>query len=306
LLNENKDIVNFSFSGNSENKDEIEDIFGNNKLLPLHKKVLDTEGLVIIREDQIDCPDCPILYTSKFYGSLLYPLRSGKNFFGIISVSILREYLDSAEEHELFIELANDISFALNKMSLEKEKQHALNLFLDEEQKFKTLFDSSEAVMLISDIKDGKIIDCNNAAAGFYGYEKEYINENFYLSDLNTLPKDIVSGYIEKAVKKEMNHFQFKHKLANGSLRDVEIYTNPFVYKNQKFLYSIIMDITDKKRNEAEIARMIQELMNAKDTAEKSEILKSEFLAQMSHEIRTPINVILSFTNLIRMRWNPQ
>ncbi|MBU1098841.1 MAG: hypothetical protein KKA84_00440 [Bacteroidetes bacterium] len=33
---------------------------------------------------------------------------------------------------------------------------------------------------------------------------------------------------------------------------------------------------------------------------EKADRLKSEFLAQMSHEIRSPINVILSFSNLIR------
>ncbi|KUO60244.1 hypothetical protein APF79_01110 [bacterium BRH_c32] len=300
LLNENNDIINYSYSGNSEKQDEMEDIFGNNKLLPLHKKVLDTNGLVIIRENEIGCPDCSILYTSKFYGSLLYPLKSGKNFFGIISVAILREFLDSAEEHELFIELANDISFALNKMHIEKEKQNALNSLLEEEQKFKTLFESSEAVMFISNIESGKIIDSNDSAANFYGYEKTYINENIYIYDLNTLPKDIVLDYIGRAVKKEINHFHFKHKLSNGNLREVEVYANPFVYKDQIFLYSIVFDVTEKKRNESEIARMIEELIKAKDIAVKSEILKSEFLAQMSHEIRTPINVILSFTNLIR------
>ncbi|RJP72048.1 MAG: sensor histidine kinase, partial [Ignavibacteriales bacterium] len=38
----------------------------------------------------------------------------------------------------------------------------------------------------------------------------------------------------------------------------------------------------------------------AKEKAEKSDRLKSEFLAQMSHEIRTPINTILSFNSLLR------
>ena len=42
-----------------------------------------------------------------------------------------------------------------------------------------------------------------------------------------------------------------------------------------------------------------KELMEAKEKAEVSDRMKSEFLAQMSHEIRTPINTILSFTNLI-------
>lgn len=43
-----------------------------------------------------------------------------------------------------------------------------------------------------------------------------------------------------------------------------------------------------------------RELMRAKQLAERSDNLKSEFLAQMSHEIRTPINSILSFTSLIK------
>lgn len=41
-------------------------------------------------------------------------------------------------------------------------------------------------------------------------------------------------------------------------------------------------------------------LISAKEEAEKSDRLKSEFLASMSHEIRTPINTILSFASLIR------
>jgi len=41
-------------------------------------------------------------------------------------------------------------------------------------------------------------------------------------------------------------------------------------------------------------------LIIAKEEAEKSDRLKSEFLAQMSHEIRTPIHILMSYSNLIR------
>ena len=54
---------------------------------------------------------------------------------------------------------------------------------------------------------------------------------------------------------------------------------------------SISEDVTERREIE-------KQLVVAKENAEKSDLLKTEFLAQMSHEIRTPINAILSFTSL--------
>ncbi len=43
-----------------------------------------------------------------------------------------------------------------------------------------------------------------------------------------------------------------------------------------------------------------RQLLMAKEEAEKSDRLKSEFLAQMSHEIRTPIHILMSYSSLIK------
>jgi signal transduction histidine kinase/CheY-like chemotaxis protein len=46
--------------------------------------------------------------------------------------------------------------------------------------------------------------------------------------------------------------------------------------------------------------RQKKELKEAKDYAEKSDRLKTEFLHNMTHEIRTPINGIMGFSNLLK------
>lgn len=55
----------------------------------------------------------------------------------------------------------------------------------------------------------------------------------------------------------------------------------------------LLVNMRKRKRTE-------KDLMLKKLEAEKSDKLKSEFLAQISHEIRTPINTILNFTSLLR------
>lgn len=65
---------------------------------------------------------------------------------------------------------------------------------------------------------------------------------------------------------------------------------------------SQLKELNKKLENDIHIRKRTEkQLLEAKENAEISEKLKSDFLAQMSHEIRTPINTILSYSSLIKM-----
>ncbi|MEI7810898.1 MAG: PAS domain S-box protein [Ignavibacteria bacterium] len=88
---------------------------------------------------------------------------------------------------------------------------------------------------------------------------------------------------------------EFCNKKKNGEMYWESASISPIKNEKGEIIHFVAIkeDITELKEFE-------KQLEIAKEKAETSDRLKSEFLAQMSHEIRTPINTILSFSGLIK------
>jgi len=117
------------------------------------------------------------------------------------------------------------------------------------EARYRSIFSNSHSVMLIINPENGAILDANPAACSYYGYTHDELT-HMEIMQINCLTRDEIFQEMERARKEERNFFYFQHRLASGEIRDVEVHSGPIVLDSRQVLYSIIHDITDKKRIE--------------------------------------------------------
>ena len=121
------------------------------------------------------------------------------------------------------------------------------------------MFEKHGAVMLLIDPASGEIIDANDAAASFYGHDKEKLR-NLRISDLNALKPEEVAAERQRALTENRNYFLFPHRLASGEIRTVEVYSWPIEVSGRRLLYSIIHDASSRKLAEQELVQYKERL----------------------------------------------
>ncbi len=147
----------------------------------------------------------------------------------------------------------------------EREKNRRI---LESEKKYKTLFNNRSVIMLLIDSENGDIMDANPAAVKFYGWSAIQLKGK-NVAEINQLSKEEIHKEIELAKAEKRNLFKFRHQLANGKIRDVEVYSNPIEIGGVPMLYSIIHDVTHRNKLEAKYkdtqARLLATLENMTD-----------------------------------------
>ncbi len=96
-----------------------------------------------------------------------------------------------------------------------------------------------------------------------------------------------------------------KNRRANKVRKSEDHMPNGHWYRSEGFgtqdggTLSVFTDITEEKKHEEELDKLIEEVGKARDEAIKANAAKSQFLANMSHELRTPLNAIIGYSELL-------
>lgn len=114
-------------------------------------------------------------------------------------------------------------------------------------QYYEAIFRQNTAPKLLIEPESGKILDANPAAIQFYGHTLEEILQ-MYIFDINTLNKAQIQAEMQKAKNSNRKYFEFRHRLSDGRIRDVKVYSGPIQHLGKTLLYSIVLDATEEKQ----------------------------------------------------------
>ncbi len=223
---------------------------------------------------------------ARGYGSAAaFPLRSGYDSKVIGVFSFYSEELDFFGEGEtaLLSQMALDISFALDSIRGKEQSVTTERKLLESDQLYRESFRKSSAVKLLIDPVSFDIIDANLAASKFYGYALERL-VRMKLTELNPSSDDETRERIGSVMSGEKSRFYFRHRLASGELRDVEVFSSPIEIGKRTLLHSIVHDISEQVQARAALKRLVVE----KDTLMK----------ELQHRVKNNLNVVTSLLEL--------
>ena len=109
---------------------------------------------------------------------------------------------------------------------------------------FDQMFEKHALIMMLIDPDKGDILAANKAASEFYGYSRDALAQ-MNIAEINDLSPLAAAEERKLAALEKRRYFVFRHRLADGSTRTVQVSSIPVSYRGSTVLFSIITDISE-------------------------------------------------------------
>ncbi|MGE4402581.1 MAG: CHASE domain-containing protein [Desulfobulbus sp.] len=148
------------------------------------------------------------------------------------------------------------------------------------ETQFRMLFEEHSAIMLLIDPISGRILKANHAAGEFYGYPRDQL-EKMAIGQINCLPQENIALILQQVHDGLLSEYAVPHRLADGSIRTVEVHTASITMQDSSVIFAIVHDISTRIQAEEERERL---------EAQNIQLQKAESLARMAGAIAHHFN----------------
>ncbi|MBC8495924.1 PAS domain S-box protein [archaeon] len=164
--------------------------------------------------------------------------------------------------------------------------QNETNRALKEsEEKYKSLFQNNIAAVFRSDLKTGKILDCNQALVDLFGYSSKdelvgFDAKNLYDSDSDR------SEFVDAIKKGPFISQELILRKKDGT--SISVLESSLLLDDGQTVQGTILDISDR-------AKAVEALLQAKKSAERADSYKTKYLSTLAHDVRTPLTIMTSY-----------
>ncbi len=163
------------------------------------------------------------------------------------------------------------------------------------------IVESSDDAIIGKDL-NGIITSWNKGAERMYGYAADEIVGKPISVLIPPSWRDDTTEMLERIKRGEhIVHYETKRMAKDGRVLDVSLSISPIHDAAGKVVGAskIAHDITERKRREAELTRLLESEQEARAEAEKAIRTRDEFLSIAAHELKTPITSLRGFAQTL-------
>ena len=217
------------------------------------RRALSQSGSLVFEDPALMCADCPLASGYAGRGAISVRLEYTEIVYGMLTVSVPKEFIRDEEERDLFEEIAGDISFALDNIVASEEHERALQ---EVDQIFVLSFD-----MLCIVGFDGSFKRVNPAFEKILGYTPEELLTKPYFDFVH--PADMAGTKAEVrriSSGKPAAHFENRMLCKDGSYKWLAWTARPNL--ERRLMYAVGRDISNQKELEDSLRKQTHRLMD--------------------------------------------